>query len=71
MNNSFSPDYCLSCKKEMRKWITYDRDENNDIFPENDKCHSMCVTDGCTEQGIVNRAIQNINNFKLEIRMGI
>lgn len=70
-NKKFSPDFCLSCKKEMRKWITHDRDENNDIIPESGECHSMCINSDCTEQGKVNRAIQNINNFKLEVKVEI
>lgn len=67
----FSPDFCLSCKKEMRKWITHEYDKKWNPILKSGICHSMCITDGCIEQGIVNRAIQNINNFKLEIRMEI
>lgn len=56
---TFTKDYCLSCNKEMRKWITSDR-----------KCVSTCINKECPENGIVYRAIQNINNFKFKFSFG-
>jgi len=60
-------DYCLSCGKEMRKWIEGQEwnEETGLLNKESGNCVSMCITDGCIEQGIVHRAIQNHNDIKI------
>ena len=69
--SEWTKDYCLSCDKEMRKWITdSERVLKDGIYvpvPDTGKCVSMCITEGCDQQGIVNRAIQNQKAFKIEI----
>lgn len=74
--NGWTKDFCPSCGKEMRKWITHEEsvlDESvldHDHYipvPESAICNAMCITDGCQEQGIVKRAIQNHNNFKIKV----
>ena len=68
MKNKFSSDYCLSCSKEMRKWITdTERNKKGNAIPNTGKCVSMCVEDGCPEQGKVYQSIQNIDNIKIKI----
>ena len=56
----WTKDYCPSCKKEMRKWTT-----------DQEKCVSMCITPDCEQKGIVKRAIQNHNSFKISVSMEI
>ena len=52
-----SKSLCLYCYKEMRKWIS------------EDICYSMCVNIDCENNGTVaERDIQNINNFKMELK---
>lgn len=74
--DKWTKDYCPSCKKEMRKWITHEEsilDESvldHDHYipvPESAICNVMCITDKCQGQGIVKRAIQNHNSFKISV----
>lgn len=51
-------DFCPNCKKEMRKWI-----------PSNGECVSMCITDGCCEQGEVKRALETAPKFKMTFKL--
>ncbi len=51
----WSKSFCLHCGKEMRKWIA------------SDICYSMCINIKCDGNGIAERDIQNIDNFKLEV----
>ena len=51
----FSKSFCLYCSKEMRKWIS------------DNLCYSMCINIDCKNNGIAERDIQNVNDFKIKI----
>ena len=73
--DKWTKDYCPSCKKEMRKWITdQERILKDGIYvpiPNTGKCVSMCITPDCEQKGVVKRAIQNHNSFKISVSMEI
>lgn len=56
--SKFSKGFCLYCGKEMRKWIS------------EDICYSMCIN-FCENNGIAEKDIQNIDNFKIEMEIKI
>ena len=56
--SKFSKSFCLYCGKEMRKWIS------------EDICYSMCIN-FCENNGIAEKDIQNIDNFKIEMEIKI
>ena len=59
-------DYCLSCGKEMRKWIAdIERDDDGNPIQNSGRCVSMCINQNCNEWGKIRRAIADINNFKI------
>ena len=73
--NEWTKDFCLTCDREMRKWITHEEsilDENiltHNFYipvPESAICQSMCINPDCPECGNVYRTIQNQDSFKIE-----